>query len=411
MKPQHLASVIFALLLVAGILFGGLAYARQQEARYIHVMATHVTDQMTIGEAWQRAAFQQPDLLVIYGSSELLDQPGPYQALRFFRTYPTGFDTVEIARSGINSLNLAQDLAAVGPDLRGKKVVISFTPTMFITTMAGQVPYDGNFSQIHADEFIFNTQLSWDLKQTAAVRMLHYPKTLVKDPILQFALERLVEGTALDRILFYVDLPLGKLEIEVQRLQDHWEVLNYIWTHPHMNPAIQRQPSAIDWTKLAARAERQYMQESNNNPYGIENTIWTKTLSAVVAKGATKSSEKTFLHDMQTSQEWVDLDILIKTLVELGAEPLVMSRPFNGAFWDSQGVTSTDRNVYYDKLNSIVAPYGLQLIDFKDHDEDRYFNIDSSFPHQPERMGLCRPGPGCLFSRESSLTRSYGQLH
>lgn len=126
------------------------------------------------------------------------------------------------------------------------------------------------------------------------------------------------------------------------------------------------------------------MQESNNNPYGIENTIWTKTLSAVVAKGATKSSEKTFLHDMQTSQEWVDLDILIKTLVELGAEPLVMSRPFNGAFWDSQGVTSTDRNVYYDKLNSIVAPYGLQLIDFKDHDEDRYFNIDSSSHTSPK---------------------------
>jgi D-alanine transfer protein len=384
MKRQHLVSVLFALLLVAGALAGGLVYARQQEARYIHVMATQVIDQMTIGEAWQRAAFQQPDLLVIYGSSELLKETGPYQALKFFHTYPTGFDTVEIARGGINSLNLAQDLAAVGPDLRGKKVVISFTPTMFITTMTGEGSYDGNFSQIHADEFIFNTQLNWELKQTAAKRMVQYPKTLLKDPILQFALERLIKGTALDRFMYYVDLPLGKLEIEVERLQDHWEVLNYIWTHPHMNPIMPHQPASIDWKDLAVKAEEAYKQESNNNSYGIINHIWTDKLSAIVARGSTKSSEKTFLRDMQISQEWVDLDILIKTLVELGAEPLVMSRPFNGAFWDSQGVTIKDRNVYYDKLDSIVAPYNIELIEFKDHDEDRNFNIDSSSHTSPK---------------------------
>jgi D-alanine transfer protein len=384
MKLQHLWPVFFTLLLVAGGLAGGLAYAHQQEARYIHVMATHVIDQMTIGEAWQRAAFEQPDLLVIYGSSELLDQPGPYQALRFFHTYPTGFDTVEIARPAINSLNLAQDLAAMGPALRGKKVVISFTPSMFITTMAGQSAYDGNFSQIHADEFIFSTQLSWGLKQDAAKRMLQYPKTLVKDPILAFALQRLVQDTGLDRILYYLDFPLGMLEIGVQRLQDHWEVLTYIWSHPHMNPTMVHQPAAIDWTALAVKAEEQYKKESNNNSYGIQNSIWTTKLGAVVAKGGSKSSEQNFLHDMQVTQEWVDLDILIKTLVELQAEPLVMSRPFNGAFWDSQGVTINDRNVYYDKLHSMLEPYKIQLIDFKDHDEDRYFNVDSSSHTSPK---------------------------
>lgn len=165
MKLNHLAPAFIALLLAAGSFSGGLLYARGQEDVYIHVMATHVTNQMTIGEAWQRAAFRQPDLLVVYGSSELLNQPGPYQALRFFRTYPTGFDTVEIARSANTNLNLAQDIAAVGPEIRGKKVVISFTASNFLTTMATQNSYDENFSQMHADEFIFSTQLSWELSR------------------------------------------------------------------------------------------------------------------------------------------------------------------------------------------------------------------------------------------------------
>ena len=73
-----------------------------------------------------------------------------------------------------------------------------------------------------------------------------------------------------------------------------------------------------------------------------------------------------------------------KTLEELGAQPLVMSRPFNGLFWNTQGVTSNDRNVYYDKLTRLVAPYHVLLVDFKDHDEDKYFNIDTSSHSSPK---------------------------
>lgn len=384
MKPQHLSSAILAVCLFAGMLSGGLAYAQGQESLYIHVMATHVTQQMTIGEAWQRAAFKQPDLLVIYGSSELLDQPGPYQAIRFFHTYPTGFDTVEIARGGINSLNLAQDLAAVGSYMQGTKVVISFTPTMFITPMTGEAAYDGNFSQIHADEFIFSTLLSWGLKQAAAGRMLQYPKTLVNDPILNFALKQLVANTPLAHVLYDLDFPLGRMEILIERLQDHWAVINYISSNPRLNPVVPVKPATVDWSKMVVTAEQQYRRESNNNPYGIENKIWTANLSRIVARGGKKNSEYAFLKDMQTTQEWVDLEILLRTLKELGAQPLVMSRPFNGAFWDTQGITAQDRSVYYDKLANLVQSFQFPLVEFRNHDEDRYFNIDSASHTSPK---------------------------
>lgn len=70
-------------------------------------------------------AFRQPDLLVVIGSSELLAENGPYQANHFFQTYPTGFNTFVVARAGMTSLNMAQDIAAVGSQLRGKWVYVN----------------------------------------------------------------------------------------------------------------------------------------------------------------------------------------------------------------------------------------------------------------------------------------------
>ncbi len=384
MKLNHLASAFFALLMVTGALSGGQYYARAQEDLYIHVMATRINQLETIGEAWQQAAFRQPDLLVIYGSSELLELTGPNQALRFFRTYPTGFSTMEIARTGITSLNLAQDIAAVGPELRGKKVVISFTPTMFLELMPGEASYDGNFSQVHADEYIFSSQLSWDLKQATAKRMLHYPKTLEKDPILRFALNRLVSGSMEDRLLYYFAYPLGKLEILVQRLQDHWDSLSYLWSNSYLKPVMTHKPATIDWASLAQKAEEQYKVLSNNNNYGILNSNWTKSVGKSVAKGPSKDAEKFFLSRIQNTDEWGDLEILTRTLQEFGAQPLLMSRPFNGTYYDTQGVTAQDRDLYYQKLESFASQNHILLVDFKDHDEDKYFSIDTASHTSPK---------------------------
>jgi poly-D-alanine transfer protein DltD len=115
MKLNHLAAACAALGLAAILLLTGSIYARWLEKRTVHSVATEVSDQMTIGEAFLQEAVRQPDLLVVVGSSELLAENGANQANHFFQTYPTGFNTYIFAREGMTSLNMAQVSLRQGP--------------------------------------------------------------------------------------------------------------------------------------------------------------------------------------------------------------------------------------------------------------------------------------------------------
>src|SRR5207249_154619 len=156
---------------------------------------------------------------------------GPYLASELFRAYPTGFSVFPVGTAGSTSLVFLQDLAAVGPDLRGRKIAVSLSPTWFFNRrdMLDRAAYAGNFSRQHASELAFSEQLSFAFKQEAARRMLQDPDTVQQDPLLKFALDRLADGSQLNRVLYFAVLPLGKLQNVALRLQDHWQSLTVIW--------------------------------------------------------------------------------------------------------------------------------------------------------------------------------------
>ena len=343
------------------------------------------------GSALQQAVFRQADLLPVYGSSEMISEITPLRAYLFFRSYPTGFMVFEVARDAATSLIIAQDLAALGPELRGKKVVISFTPAMFNAGEVSQPNYEGNYSQLHGDALIFDPNLSFQVKQQAARRMLDYPKTLVNDPILEFTLNNLAGTSTSQRALYYLTMPLGQLETSIIRLQDHWQVLNLIWSMHKLSPKVVKKPEAIQWNEVIAQAEEEQVADANNNPYGIQNSKWGSDLQKYFARRSAPpgSKDDQFIRRLDDSKEWTDLEVLLEVLKERGAQPLILSRPIDGPIWQAFGVSKEARQVYYDRLQTIVeGTYGMPLVDFEDHDGDRYFSIDMDFSSRPVRMGL-----------------------
>ncbi len=381
MKPKysHVISAAFALLLALGFLIYGTVYARSLEQKYVHVLAPLMLSQSNVGSALQQAAFQQPDLLVVYGSSEMLVENTPYRAFQFFQNYPTGFDVYEVAKGGATSLDIAQDLAAIGPELRGKKVVFSFTPTMFNAAEVNPLAYAADFSLLHANALIFNSSLSLQTKQIAATRMNDYPDTLSSDPVLQFAIQQLDCGCGYGTYLYDLAVPLGQLDTWVIRLQDHWEVLNYIWSHPKLNPQVVHKPTQIVWAKQIAQAVTIEKRYSNNNPYGIENQTWIKTYARVLSvRRKPGSADARFIQNLNKSKEWTDFELALRVLKEMGAQPLILSRPMDGPIWNAMGVSSQARHAYYVKLQNAILPYGFPFVDFANHDSDRFFSVDQA---------------------------------
>ena len=382
---NHLISASAALLiLISAVIYSG-RYASSLEDKYVHALAALELPQTYAGIVLQQAAFRQADLLPVYGSSEMLDRDIPYAASIFFAAYPTGFNVIEIAKGGSTSLNIAQDLAAIGPRLNGKKVVISFTPIIFSDPKVTEYAYAGNFSRLHAASLAFSPSLSMAVKQKAAKRMLEYPDILSKsaDPLLSFALQNLARGTFYNHIVYALTLPLGQLDILIIRLQDHYEVWSFLQEHPNIDQASKRQIKTIDWEAEIGRAEAQQQAIANNNPFGIENTTWIQEYHQVLAISQPGSGDGQFITKINNSEEWGDLAILLEILNELGAQPLILSRPINGTLSTASGVSEKGRQAFYTRLQSLVGAYNIALADFQPYTNDPFFSIDdASHPSQ-----------------------------
>ncbi len=387
----HLAPAATAVLLAVAMLAALGPYARSLESRSIAALASADAIIDSYGElyrlknqgtALQRAAVEADGLLPLYGSSELdilRAYNRPFHPTHVFRDRPTGFAVFPVGKRAATSLILLQKLAAVGPALKGRKVAVSLSPFWFcddLTAWAGG--YIGNFSALHAGELAFDTHLSLRLRQDAARRMLRYPETVANRPLLRFALENLADGSPLSLACYDAAFPLGMLHNAILRYQDHWGVVCHLWKHPiRTSPSIPKGGTRPpDWTSLEQQADATYRALSDNNEFGLDKKRWENAFRPEMLKQKNSRSDEQFLRNLRETQEWVDLDLLLRVLTELGARPLLLSMPIHGRWYDHCGVSYAARRVYYQELREAGARHGAPVVDFADHDADRSFCFD-----------------------------------
>lgn len=357
----HLSALIAALGVLAGVLLVGVSAARYLERRALHRIAPQSFEMKNHGLVLQREAFRHCDLLPLYGSSELMKSV-PDKAGDFFRREPTGFEVFPVGKAGTTSIVVLQKVAALGADVRGRKLVISLSPSWFSQRGVEPDHYAGNFSLEQASALAFSTHLDPELKRDAARRLLDFPDTLVRSPVLGFALRRLASDAWVDRCLYRLEWPLGWLEGALLRAQDHFHTLTFLahhwrrWSfHPH--------PMQLDWARLLAKAAQKTSAEEDEESLSLETPR--------------TSGDATYLQRLADSREWEDLELLLRGLQQLGAKPMLLSMPINGAYFDRARISAKARAAYYDRIEALADRYGVPLADFRDHDEDPAFLADT----------------------------------
>src|ERR1700751_5245221 len=223
----HLISALVAFTVVVAILCGGSLLAIQLERKTVHWVAPQDFFIKNQGLAFERAAARRPDILLLYGSSELID-PIPNRASDFFSSAPTGFQVCPVGKAGTTSLIILQKLGALGSELRGRKVAISLSASSFFAPAARPEFYAGNFSMPAASGILFSDAIDFDLKAAIAKRMVQFPDTLAEDGLVELAARCLASGRPVDRMVLMAIWPLGRLQTAMLDLQDHFEALIYI---------------------------------------------------------------------------------------------------------------------------------------------------------------------------------------
>lgn len=361
-----------AIVLAAAVVFAGRMIAIRLEDSTLHSTASELFQVKNQGLAFQRAVAYAPDVLPLYGSSELVVGI-PDKASKFFRTAPTGFQVSPVGKAGANPLIILQKIGALGSGLRGKKLAISLSPELFWLPDIGRFRYGGNFSLHAASEIAFGTVLDFELKRDIASRMLQFPHTLTKSPLLDFALERLASGRLFDRLIFCAIWPIGKMQNAALELQDHFATLIYILHETRSAPP--RHPEKLDWPRLIAEASEREIADKDKNEKASR-------LDKRIAPGR---RDARFVEQMNVAHEWGDLELLLRVLAKIHARPLLLSMPINGQYYDQQGISRSAREDYYQNMRALAQRYNFPLVEFEEHDNDPQFT-------EPPHSHLTRKG-------------------
>ena len=371
-QRHHLIASAIAICISAAALAAGIFYCDHIEQRYVHALAPDLSEAKLQGVVLQKKAFAQPDLLVLYGSSELAKEM-PNNPSQFFQDYPTGFRVFPVGQPGTTSLAVLQKVASLGEGIRGRKVAFSISPGWFFTESFDPKWYEGNFSHLQAYELAFSSDLSPGLKHDIARRMLEYPKTLENHWFLEFALARLAGGSRLDRLLYAAAWPLGKMQNAIGRVQDHFEAALHIMAEDDkLNEPAQRGLRALNWSDLVKRAAQFTINKTSLQAKRTE--IARK--KAKLALESTEVHTQTFLKKVTKAKEWTDLDLLLRTFHELGAEPLLLSMPVEDIRLEVYGVSPEARTAYLRLLEGLAEKHDVPLLDFRDHQKDAGFLVD-----------------------------------
>ena len=349
----HLFSALIACALPVAILSGGRLLAIYLEKKTIHATAPRDFFIKNQGLALERAAACTSNVLLLYGSSELID-PVPNRASDFFSNAPTGFQVCPVGKAGTTSLVILQKIGALGSDLRDRKVAVSLSASWFFTHGVNPSAYAGNFSLPAASGLLFGDALDFELKAEIARRMSQFPDTLAKSALLQLAAKHLVSGRLSDRLVLTAIWPLGKLQNIVFDLQDHFETLVYILAGINRNSRVD---SKLDSSAKTSREAA---------PQGV-------IIEPLAAPGS--DPDAAFRARIAAAREWTDLELLFRTLNELGAKPLVLSMPIDVTRLRAQTISPSTRRVYYDKVTELARRYHVPLVQFEDHDADSSFLI------------------------------------
>ncbi|HYY13887.1 MAG TPA: D-alanyl-lipoteichoic acid biosynthesis protein DltD [Chthoniobacterales bacterium] len=355
----HLGAMLLACGVALLVLLAGRVLAVYREAENIAAVAPELFPIKNQGLAFQRLAARTNGVLPLYGSSELLGPAGA-RASDFFSTTPTGFQVSPVGKAGATALITLEKLGALAGEFRGRKVVISISSAYFASGITSYW-YEGNFSPFAVSELTFGNEFDRALKRDIAVRLLHFPHTLEKIPVTEFALQRLAAGTLLDDLGFYLVWPLGMLENLILDLQDHFAALSYLRREHKRAPA--RLPQAIDWSTLIANADNAVARSEEPNA----STVGSQK------QPLPGSADAWFKTRMNRASEWKDFELLLRSLAQIHAKPLLINMPLDGCFYDRGGVSAAARREYYDRVEALAARYHFALVNFQEHDEDARF--------------------------------------
>lgn len=303
----------------------------------------------------------------VFGSSELSAADDIAYPPVLFHNGNSDFNMILIGRGSMQSLHHTINLGAMADVIPNRKVVLILSPQWFTASHLSSEAYASRFSERMYAEFIKNPQISKETKRKVSDRV---EALLVSDPK-ELEQVKQYETVYLERSLnpvYHVQLKIYDsfmtlkqkftlLDAEKDRQAADWDSANI---------------DEIDFDVLMQEAVKAGEKACTNNEYYIYDEYYDTYVRAVLEERKDSQVDSSYL----VSPEYDDFRLFLDVCKETGIEPLVVSIPVNGYWYDWIGFSKEERQAYYQKIRGICDEYGVQMADFSDKEYEPYFLKD-----------------------------------
>ncbi|AKL86861.1 DltD [Bacillus atrophaeus UCMB-5137] len=365
MKKRFFGPIILAFILFVGAIAVPASWlTRFIPDKRVEESATGLNPNMFQGLYLQNKMLEEQKYLPIYGSSELsrLDK---FHPSNYFQVNNQGFTPYLIGKGGSQSLIHAINFAAHADQLKGKKLVFIVSPQWFTKHGSDEQHFAPNYSALQGLDLAFNDTIDPAVKKQMMKRMLHY-KAVTNDAVLSELYQAMLEGQT-----WKVNLlkPAAKSYYSLLQKKDlYYSMAESEGPKRHVSESVKDKP----WSVLKQEADKMGEDHSRSNVFHIDDPSYRK-LKHKVPKVKNKNKHRTYAK----SPEFGDFELMLDILKDAGAEPMFVSIPVNGKWYDYTGFPKNGRTDYYKKVKKQIEAKGFQVADLSGHEYDPYFMKDT----------------------------------
>ena len=303
----------------------------------------------------------------VFGSSELSASDNIAYPPALFHNGNSDFNMVLIGRGSMQSLHHAITLGAISNMIPDKKVVLIISPQWFTSGHLSSEAYASRFSERMYVDFLKNSDISYETKSYVSERVI---SLLTSDP------------QTLERVEKYEKIYLAHslnplLRIEMGVYNGFMNIRqNFLFQRDILDRKVNDQEwvqaEKIDFDALLSQAEEAGELACTNNEFGVYDEYFDRYIKEDLDANKDSNMNASYLQ----SPEYNDLCIFLEVCRQTGIEPLIVSVPVNGYWYDYTGFSQEDRNGYYQKIRDICDEYQVQIADFSNKEYEKYFLRD-----------------------------------
>ena len=307
--------------------------------------------------------------ILVLGSSELSAADDLAYPNALYNYGYADFNIVLMGAGYLQSLSQAINIGALQNNIKNNKVVLIVSPQWFTYGGVSSEAFSSRFEETNFIEFLKNGNISKETKIKVANRV---NELLAADPAELKTVQKFEDAYLYKslnpmkwiEILTHDAFSQSKLNFTI--LRELKEVENKIDYNVYVKA------DNIDYDVLLSEAQKIGEKECTNNVYGVYDYYFNTYIRADYFAWHNANVSGSYA----SSIEYDDLKLFLDVCKETGIEPLIVSVPVNGRWYDYTGFPKSDRNTYYQNIRDICSEYGVALADFSEKEYEIYFLKD-----------------------------------